>query len=86
MTIYDFINSINDCWNIVFTVFDCNTEELVSIVTDDGATNELSETDLLYSPYADYEVGSVDMWVDNGKIHIEFNIEVDEEDFEDEEV
>ena len=46
-----------------------------------------SADDLIYSGYADYEIGSMDMWVDNGKIHIEFNIAVeDEEDFDDEEI
>lgn len=73
MTIYDFINSINDCWNIVFTLFDCNTEERVSI--DDKT--EFEATELTYSEYADYEICSMDMWIDNGQIHIELNIEVE---------
>ena len=79
MTIYDFVNSITDCWNIVFTLFDCNAEELVSIDTDDGIKTQLDATELLYSGYEDYEIGGTDMWIDNGQIHIEFNIEVDEE-------
>lgn len=77
MTIYEFVNSITDCWNIVFTLFDCNTEELVSIYTDDGEKTSVEATDLLYSEYADYEIGGIDMWIDEGKIHIEINIEVD---------
>ncbi len=80
MTIYEFVNSITDCWNIVFTLFDCNTEELVSIGTDESENAiQLTSEDLLYSDYADYEIGGVDMWIDEGKIHIEFNIDVDEE-------
>lgn len=80
MTIYEFVNSITDCWNIVFTLFDCNTEDLVSIGTDESENAiQLTSEDLLYSDYADYEIGGVDMWIDEGKIHIEFNIDVDEE-------
>jgi hypothetical protein len=79
MTIYDFINTINDCWNIVFTVFDCNKEDLVVIDTDDGEKTQFEASELLWSNYVDYEIGGTDMWVDNGQIHIEFNIEVDEE-------
>ena len=80
MTIYEFVNAITDCWNIVFTLFDCNTEELVSIGTDESENAiQLTSEDLLYSDYADYEIGGVDMWIDEGKIHIEFNIDVDEE-------
>lgn len=80
MTIYEFVNSITDCWNIVFTLFDCNTEELVSIGTDESENAiQLTSEDLLYSDYADYEIGGVDMWIDEGKIHIEFNIDVNEE-------
>lgn len=77
MTIYEFVNSITDCWNIVFTLFDCNTEELVGIYTDDGEKASVEATDLLYSEYADYEIGGIDMWVNEGKIHIEINIEVE---------
>lgn len=81
MTIYDFVDSITDAWNIVFTLFDCNTEELVSVCTDEGIKTQLEASELLYSEYADYEIGGTDMWIDNDKIHIEFNIEIDEEDF-----
>lgn len=87
MTIYEFLETVNDGDNMVFTIFDCNTEELVSMDTDEceNAT-KFSRDDLTYSKYDDYEIGSIDMWIDNGKIHIEFNIEVDEEDFDDEEI
>jgi hypothetical protein len=80
MTIYEFIESINEGSDVIYTLFDCNTEDLVSVVTDeDENTTELDRDELLYSKYADYEIGSTDMWVDKGRIHIEFNIEVDEE-------
>ena len=88
MTIYDFLETLNENYETVFTLFDCNAEDVVFMATDDAEnTCEFNREDLLYSEYSDYEIGSMDMWVDNGKIHIEFNIEVEnEEDFEDEEV
>lgn len=83
MTIYDFFETLNDNFEMVFTLFDCNSEELVFMATEVAEnTCEFSRDDLMYSEYADYEIGSMDMWVDNGKIHIEFNIEVDEEEVE----
>lgn len=87
MTIYDFLEIFNENYETIFTLFDCNSEKLVSIDTDEFENvTELSRDDLMYSAYADCEIGSVDMWVDNGKIHIEFNIEIDEEDFDYEEI
>lgn len=87
MTIYDFISSINDAYNIVVTLFDCNKEELVCMETDDGEVQDIRADDLLELDYSDYEIGSTDIWIEpDGKIHIEFNIEIEEEDFEDEEI
>ena len=80
MTIYEFLETLNDNYNTVFTLFDCNSEDLVSVDTDEaGVVTELSRSDLWYSDYVDCEIGGVDMWIDGDKIHIEFNIEIDEE-------
>ena len=81
MIIYDFLETLNDNYDTVFTLFDCNSEDLMSVDTDEaGITTTLSRSDLWYSKYSDYEICSMDMWVeDDGRIHIEFNIEVDEE-------
>lgn len=82
MTIYDFIETVNEGSDVIYTLFDCNTEEVVSIITDESENaTEFSRDDLLYSNYADYEIGSMDMWIGNGRIHIEFNIEIEEEEF-----
>lgn len=82
MTIYEFLETVNDNFNTVFTLFDCNLGDLVSIDTDEAENvTVLGRDDLLYSKYADYEIGSMDMWVDDDRsIHIEFNIEIEEED------
>ena len=83
MTIYEFIEAINEGSDIIYTIFDCNAEEVVSMDTDEFEdATEFSGDDLLFSKYADYEIGSVDMWASKGVIHIEFNIEVEEEDEE----
>ena len=80
MTIYEFMETINDDSNVIYTLFDCNTEDVIFMATDEAEnTCEFSRDDLLFSDYADYEIGSMDMWVDKGRIHIEFNIEIEEE-------
>lgn len=80
MTIYDFIESINEGSDVIYTLFDCNAEDVVFMATDEAEnTCEFNRDDLLYSEYADYSIGSVDMWIDKGRIHIEFNIEIEEE-------
>ena len=75
MTIYDFMEMVNDNFEMVFRLFDCNTEDLVCI---DGDC-EFTRSFLLYSDYAYCEICSVDMWVEDGEIHIEFNVEIEEE-------
>lgn len=89
MSIYEFLETLNDNYNTVFTLFDCNSSDLVSVDTDEeeGVT-ELSREDLLESVYSDCEIGSMDMWIDKeqDRIHIEFNIEVEEEDEDDDEI
>ena len=77
MTINDFIELINEGSDVIYTLFDCNAEELISMNTDefDNAT-EFSRDDLLFCKYAYYEINSVDTWIGAGCIHIEFNIEV----------
>lgn len=76
MTIYDFINLLTSDDNMVFTLFDCNTEDLVYVDTGDGDKEELCGAELMGSEYADYDICSMDTWVeDDGRIHIEFNIE-----------
>ena len=80
MTIYELIELINDAYNVVFKVFDCRTEDCVFIPTDDSDGKlEVTAEELRDSEYADYEIGSMDMWIDNGQIYIEINIETEEE-------
>lgn len=79
MTIYDFVNSIADCWNIVFSLFDCDELENVFVDTNEGDKCYLTVDELLNSDYVDYEICSTDIWIDGNQIRIEFNIEIDED-------
>lgn len=87
MTIYEFLETLNENDNIMFTLFDCNSEDVVFMATDEAEnTCEFGRDDLLYLDYADYEICSMDMWVEkDGRIHIEFNIEIEEDEIDDEE-
>ena len=83
MNIYDFIQMINDTENVVFKIFDCNTENCVFVTDDEDDTREEFNVDeLLDSKYADLEFYSIDMWMDKGKIYLELNVEIEEDDFE----
>ena len=83
MNIYDFVNTINDCYNIIFKIFDCSTENCVFVSDDeDDMREEFNIDELLDSKYAYLEFYSIDMWTSNGKIYIEFNVDIEEDDFE----
>lgn len=71
MTIYDFLNTCCSLDNVEFSIFDCNSEKAFNI----------SEEGLRYSEWEEYKIWDMDFWYDEKKkcIHIEFNIEIDEE-------
>lgn len=82
MTVYDIVEAIIEGSDVIYTLFDCNSQDVLMVVTDESENAiELSRDDLLFSDYADYEVGGMDVWIDEGRVHIEFNIDVDEEVF-----
>ena len=82
MTVYDIVEAITEDSDVIYTLFDCNTQEVLMALTDESEnTIELSRDDLLFSDYADYEIGGMDVWIDKGRAHIEFNIDIDEEDY-----
>ena len=83
MNIYDFIQMINDPYNVVFKIFDCATENCVFVSDDEDETGtEFTADMLLDSKYADLEFYSIDMWMDKGKIYLELNVDIEEDDFE----
>lgn len=80
MTIYDFAYSINDCERIEFSIFDCFTDDVLSITIDDETKSDLNIDELCESEFSDYEIIGTDIWWDSEKsmIHIEFNIDTEE--------
>lgn len=81
MDIYTFVTSLCDTSGMCFSLFDCNSGNVITVQTDDGEKTVLDADELLWSDYADYEIGGVDVWIDKGvrPIHFEFNIEVEED-------
>lgn len=80
MTIYEYLELLNDNHEMVFTLFDCNTENLVFMATEHAEnTCEFSKEDLLYSECSDYDILSMDMWAKDNIIHVEFNVVIDED-------
>ena len=84
MTIYEFLETVNEGTEMIYTLFDCNSEDVVFMATDEAEnTCEFNRNDLLWSEYSDCEIGSIDMWADKGVIHVEFNIEIEEDEYDD---
>jgi hypothetical protein len=80
MNIYDFIQMINDTSNVVFLIFDLDTGNRIYVSDDeDDVRTEFDSEMLLDSKYADLEISSMDMWIADGKIYIEFNVDIEEE-------
>ena len=86
MTIYEFLETLNENDSVIFTLFDCNSEEVVFMATDEAEnTCEFSRDDLLYNECSDYDILSMDIWEEkDGGIHIEFNIEIEEDEYDEE--
>lgn len=83
MTIMDFLELANDLSGIRVRIFDCNSED---IVFDSANCEDYCDPvmEIYGTDYADYEVGSYDLYLHEGTIYLEFNIdyEPDEDDFE----
>lgn len=81
MDVYDFLNLINDQGNLVVSIFDCDSEEVVLNTADsDGSSYPLQAVE--EAGLDGFDVESMDLWTDGkGRIHIEINISMgDEED------
>ena len=78
MTVMDFLEIANDLSGIRIRIFDCNSE---SIVFDSDGLNQFDDTvmEIYTSPYAYYEVGSYDLYLHDGVINLELNIDYEPE-------
>lgn len=76
MTVYEMVELCNDLSNIRLRIFDCESEEIIfdsdKLTDDDDLVMEIYCSDM-----ADYEVGSYDLYLHNGVINLEINIDYD---------
>lgn len=78
MTVYDMLELCNDTSNIHIRIFDCDSEEII-FDSDKLSEDEDPVTELYMSAMGDHEVCSYDLYLHNGVINFEINIDYDEE-------
>ena len=78
MTVRDFLELATDLSNIRLRIFDFNTEE---IIFDSDKLDEYDDavSEIIFSDLGDYEVGSYDLYLHNGVINLEINIDYEPE-------
>lgn len=83
MTVYDMLELCNDVSNVRIRIFDCESEQ---IIFDSDKLD--CNTDPIFEVYlagmGDYEVGSYDLYLHNGVINFEINIDYDMPEYEEE--
>ena len=81
MTVRDFLELATDLSSIRLRIFDFNTEE---IIFDSDKLDEFDDpvSEIIFSDISDYEVGSYDLYLHNGVINLEFNIDYEPEEEE----
>lgn len=81
MTVYEMLELCNDASNIRIRIFDCNSEEIIfdsdKLIEDEDPVMEIYLSDM-----GDYEVGSYDLYLHDGVINLEFNIDYEPADEE----
>lgn len=79
MTVRDFLELATDLSSIRLRIFDFNTEE---IIFDSDKLDEYDDavSEIIFSDLGDYEVGSYDLYLHNGVINLEINIDYEEDD------
>ena len=81
MTVSDMLEMCNDTSNIRIRIFDCESEEII-FDSDKLECNTDPVTELYMSDIGDHEVGSYDLYLHNGVINLELNIDYEPEDEE----
>lgn len=78
MTVIELVELANDLSNIRVRIFDCNSEEIVfdSINLEDPYDPVM---EIYLSDFAEYEVGSYDLYLHEHIITLEMNIDYEEE-------
>ena len=78
MTIRDLLELCNDASSIRLRIFDCNSENIV-FDSDNLDKYDDAVSEIIFSDFADYEVGSYDLYLHNGIINLEMNIDYEPE-------
>ena len=83
MTVYDMLELCTDASEIRIRVFDCNSEE---IIFDSDKLDKYDDPimELYLSDIGSYEVSSYDLYISNGKVQLEFNIDYEPDEDEEE--
>lgn len=78
MSVRDMLELCNDTSNVRIRIFDYNSEE---IIFDSDKLDEYDDavSEIIFSDMADYEVGSYDLYLHNGVINLEINIDYEPE-------
>ena len=80
MTVMEMLDLATDLSEVRIKVFDCNNE--IVIFDSKNLTDEDPVMEVYLSDIADQEVLSYDLYLHNGAIHLEFNIDYEAEEDE----
>lgn len=76
-SVYWFLSTASDLFDCRVTIWDCTSEK---VVWDSGDCCDNIPLEADDAGFGDYEICSYDIWAKDGKVCIEINIEMDEED------
>ena len=78
MSVRDLLELCNDASNIRLRVFDYNSEDII-FDSDNLDDYDDAVSELMFSNIGEYEVGSYDLYLHNGVINLEMNIDYESE-------
>lgn len=81
MTVMEILETATDLSEVRIRIFDCNSEEI--IFDSDKLEDADPVMEIYMSDMADYEVGSFDLYLHNGVINLELNIDYEPEEDDD---
>lgn len=78
MTVRDLLELATDLSNIRLRVFDFNTEEII-FDSDNLDKYDDPVSEIIFSDIGEYEIGSYDLYLHDGVINLEINIDYEPE-------
>ena len=75
-SVYWFLSMATDLSGCRVTIFDCESE---TVVWDSNSCDGDVAVEADFAGFGDYEIESYDVWAEDGKVHIEINISVEED-------